>query len=50
MNNNIALLDILRDINLDKISKKEITFFHKKKNFNYRGIWFNWYKPFIFFT
>ena len=31
MNNNIALLDILRDINLDKISKKEITFFHKKK-------------------
>lgn len=31
MNNNIALLDILRDINIDKISKKEITFFHKKK-------------------
>jgi len=30
-NKNLALLDILRDIDLKKISKKEVAFFNKKE-------------------
>ena len=46
---NKILLDILKDIDLNKISNKEAAFFNKKKNSNHRGIGSYWNKSIIFF-
>ena len=44
---NKILLDILKDIDLNKISNKEAAFFNKK-NSNHRGIGSYWNKSIIF--